>query len=365
MFALRARLHSATRWITAPIGRRVDRTFRLRRLVQAGFALTCVAIGVQFTLFVRAAQNGQLPLPDRPAGVEGFLPISGLMGLRDWWSRGELNDIHPAATMIVLIVVAIALLLRKAFCSWICPVGLISEMTAWLGRRLYRRNFRFWKPADVVLRSVKFLLLGFFLHAIWTMPEIGLRAFLDSPYNRVADIKMGLFFVHIGQVGLTVMILLVVFSTFVNGFWCRYLCPYGALLGIVGWFSPTRVQRDPVSCIDCRKCDAVCMARLPVSRSGNVLSMECTGCFDCVAACPVSEALVVKSGPRRVPVWAFAATVVLLFVGGYVSARVAGHWDNTITDLEYVERMKWIDDPTYGHPGGEMMGGSEARAGGR
>lgn len=361
MPALRTRFAPFARWLTSPIGRRTDRTWRLRRLVQTGFALTCMAIGVQFTLFVRAAQRGELPLPDRPAGVEGFLPISGLMGLRDWWIHGELNAIHPAATVILLIVVAIAVLLRKAFCSWICPVGLISEMSAWLGRRLYKRNFRIWRPADLILRSLKFLLLGFFAHAIWTMPEVGLRAFLDSPYNRVADIKMGLFFVQLGQVGLTVIILLVVLSTFVNGFWCRYLCPYGALLGIVGRFSPTRVQRDPVSCIDCRKCDAVCMARLPVSRSVNVLSAECTGCMDCVAACPVSEALVIKTGPRRVPVWAYAATVVALFVGGYLSARVAGAWDTAITDEEFVGRIQNLDDPTYGHPGGAMMGGSDAR----
>ena len=365
MDAMRDRFARFGNWLTSPVGRRTDRTWRLRRFVQLGFALTCVAIGIQFTRFVQAAQRGQLPLPDRPAGVEAFLPISGLMGLRDWWIRGELNAIHPAATMIVLVVIAMAVLLRKAFCSWVCPVGLISEGAAWLGRRVYRRNFRIWLPADWVLRSLKFLLLGYFLHAIWTMPAIGLQAFIASPYNRVADIKMGLFFIHLGQVGLTVMILLVVLSTFVNGFWCRYLCPYGALLGVVGRFSPTRIQRDPVSCIDCRKCDAVCMARLPVSRSANVLSMECTGCLDCVAACPVNEALVVKAGPRRVPVWAFAAAVVLLFVGGYASARVAGYWDNAISDEEYVGRIQNLDDPSYAHPGGEMMGKDTAHTGSR
>ena len=350
-------LRATTSWLTAPVGRRLDRTWRLRRLVQLGFAVTCVAIGIQFTRFVRAAQQGQLPLPDRPAGVEGFLPISGIMGLRDWFLRGELNDIHPAATVIVLIVVAMAILLRKGFCSWVCPVGLISEASAWLGRRIYGRNFRLWRPADLVLRSLKYLLLGFFLHAIWTMPAIGLRAFLESPYNRVADVKMGLFFVHIGQVGLTVLVLLVVLSTFVNGAWCRYLCPYGGLLGIVSRFSPVRVRRDPVSCIDCRKCDAVCMARLPISRSGSVLSSECTGCMDCIAACPVQDALVVKAGPKKVPVWGYATAVVLLFLGGYLSARVAGVWDSAISDQEYVGRIQNIDDPTYGHPGGEMMGG--------
>jgi polyferredoxin len=201
---------------------------------------------------------------------------------------------------------------------------------------------------------VKWLLLGFFVYHIFNMPGSGLRAFIESPYNRVSDIKMGLFFVEIGRVGAIMMVLLVLGSTFINGFWCRYLCPYGAFLGFFARFSPTRVQRDPVSCIDCGKCDAICMARLPVSKSENVFSVECTGCMDCVAACPVDDALQVKAGPRRVPVWGFATAVLLLFLGGYVGARVSGLWQNSITDQEYIYRIETMDGPGYGHPG---MGG--------
>jgi ferredoxin len=333
------------------MGRRLDRTWRSRRLIQTGFMLTCLFIGWQFMRFIQAAENGVTPLPVRPPGVEGFLPISGIMGLRDWWIQGSLNGIHPAATMLVVIFLLGAVLLRKSFCSWICPVGLISEKLAWLGRKLYNRNFRMWRWLDLPLRSLKWLLLGFFIYHIFTMPEIGLRAFIDSPYNRVSDIKMGLFFVEIGRVGIVVMLLLVVGSTFINGFWCRYLCPYGAFLGFFARFSPTRVQRDPVSCIDCGKCDAICMARLPVSQSKNVWSVECTGCMDCVAACPVDKALDVKAGAHRVPVWGFAAAVVLLFLGGYAGARIAGLWENNISDTEYVYRVEEMHSVDYGHPG--------------
>lgn len=300
---------------------------------------------------MQAARAGQTPLPVRPPGVEGFLPISGLMGLRDWWLEGSLNQIHPAATILVLIFLLMAVLLRKAFCSWVCPVGLISEMLAWTGRRSYGRNFRFWRWLDLPLRSLKWLLLGFFVYHIFTMPAAGLRAFIESPYNRVSDVKMALFFVEVGRVGLIVLVLLVIGSTFVNGLWCRYLCPYGAFLGFFARFSPTRVQRDPVSCIDCNQCDAVCMARLPVSRSRDVWSVECTGCMDCVAACPVDDALQVKAGPRKVPVWGVAAAVVLLFLGGYLGARLAGLWENSMSDAEYVHRVEQMAGPGYGHPG--------------
>ena len=341
--------------------RLVDRRGRLgtalfaRRLVQAGFALTTVLVGVQFTRFVLAAQDARLPLPERPPGVEAFLPISGLMGLRDWFHQGELNSIHPAASIIVLLAIVVSWLLRKSFCSWICPIGLLSEALAALGRRIYGRNPRPWRALDVVLRSLKYVLLAFFLYAILTMHEIALRVFLESPYNRVADVKMGLFFVHAGTVTVVVMAILVLGSTLWSGTWCRYLCPYGALLGLFGRLSPTAVVRDASSCIDCRGCDRVCMAQLNVSKVDTVRSPECTGCLDCVAACPVDDCLQVQVARRPLrPLWVGLA-VIVLFTGGVLLARTTGNWQNAMDDVEYVERIRAIDSPQYGHPGATGM----------
>src|SRR5690348_16851822 len=84
------------RWLEGKVGRKGYKTFRVRLLVQAAFAVTCVLLGVQFARFVTAARQGLLPLPHRPAGVEGFLPISGLLGIVDWFRNGALNEIHPA-----------------------------------------------------------------------------------------------------------------------------------------------------------------------------------------------------------------------------------------------------------------------------
>lgn len=347
-------LRDTARRLSARRGR-LGSALLLRRLVQAGFALTTILIGVQFTRFVLAAQAGTLPLPTRPPGVEGFLPISGLMGLRDWFLQGELNTIHPAATVIVLLALVVSWLLRKSFCSWICPVGLISEALASLGRRVYGRNLRPWRFLDVILRSLKYVLLGFFLWAVLTMHEVALRAFLESPYNRVSDVKMGLFFVRASTVTIVVMAVLILGSTLWTGTWCRYLCPYGALLGLLSRLSPTTVVRNTNACIDCKGCDKVCMAQLEISRVNAVRSPECTGCLDCVAACPVDDCLEVKVARRPMrPLW-IGVTVVVLFTGGVLVARTAGLWQNSMTDHEYVQRVQTIDDPSYGHPGASGM----------
>ena len=342
---------SLAQWLATPVGPKKHRTFRVRLLVQIAFAVTCLVVGFQLSRFYLAARAGAVPLPHRPPGAEGFLPISGLMGILDWIYQGTLNRIHPAATILVILALLSAILLRKSFCSWVCPVGLISESLARLGRKSFGRNFQVWRWLDRPLQSLKYLLLVFFVWAILTMSAEALQAFIQSPYNKVADVKMGLFFVNLGQVGITVMIVLIVGSVFIHGLWCRYLCPYGALLGLLSWMSPVRIRRTAESCIDCSLCDQACMARLPVSKLNVVRSVECTGCVDCLAVCPVQSTLELAAGPRRLGIPTYAAAVVLLFLLGTVTARMTGLWHNDITDREYVQRFQEMDRPEYGHPG--------------
>jgi len=339
-------------WLRGTVGGKGNKVFRMRLAVQAAFVLGCLFLGVQFARFTRAAMAGDLPLPTRPPGVEGFLPISGLMGLFDWAHQGTLNQVHPAATMLFVIIVAVAFFVRKSFCSWICPVGFLSEALARFGRRLFGRNFRPWKWIDIPLRGLKYLVLFFFLQAVVRMSDTALRAFIESPYNRVADVKMGLFFLRLGEFGAGVMLTLLVLSVFINGAWCRYLCPYGALLGLVSWVSPLKVHRQADACIDCGLCDQACMARLPVSQLEQVTSAECTGCLDCVASCPVTDALHVRAASRwRLSLPAYALAILLLFMGGYAGSRLAGLWESGLSDAEYSERIQQLDHPDYGHPG--------------
>ncbi len=339
-------------WLGGRVGRKWNRSFRLRILVQSAFALTCLALGIQFARFVGAARAGAAALPARPPGVEGFLPIGGLLGAVDWLHQGRLNGVHPAATVLLLVFLAIAFVARKSFCSWLCPVGFLSDSLARLGRFFFGRNFRIWRWLDIPLRGLKYLILGFFVWAISRMSAEAVQAFIQSPYYRLSDVRMGLFFAEMGGFAVGVMGLLVLGSIVWRGFWCRYLCPYGALLGLVSWLSPMKIRRDPVSCIDCKLCDKACGARLPVSRKTAVVSPECTGCLDCVAACPVKDALGIGlPRRRRLPVTAYAGAILALFFAGYLGARAAGLWHNSISDAEYVHRLRYDAVELYTHPG--------------
>ncbi|HEY3296895.1 MAG TPA: 4Fe-4S binding protein [bacterium] len=323
-----------------------------RRGLQIGFALVNVAVGIQFYRFVHAAQTTTSgPLPTRPPGVEGWLPISGMLGLADWIHQGAINTIHPAATILFLAFLTISFLFRKAFCSWLCPVGLISEMLAKVGRKIFGRNFLLPRMVDRSLMALKYVLLSFFVSAFFIMGMAGINAFIASPYNQVVDVKMALFFVQLGTVGISVFAVLILGSIFVQGFWCRYLCPYGALLGLFSWLSPMRVRRNPTSCIDCAKCDKVCPARLPIMIKNNIISVECTGCMECVEVCPVKDTLHFGTPnwkPTMRKVGIIIAATFLLFV---ISARIFGIWQTSVSDDAYRYHVTHLNGPEYGHPG--------------
>jgi ferredoxin len=349
-------------WLRGHVGVALRRTYRIRLYAQIGFALVSAFTGWQFARFIAAAQSGEIPLPVRPPGVEGYLPITGLMGLLDWIYRGSLNYIHPAATVLFITFVVMSLLLRRSFCSWVCPVGLISESLARLGQLLLGRNLRAPRWLDITLRGFRYLLLGFFLWAIFGMSAEALREFIESPYNRVADIKMYLFFAKASVTTIVVLAALSLASVFVNGAWCRYLCPYGALVGLFALISPSKVRRDEDHCIDCKQCDNVCMARLNVSEGVDIGGVECTGCLDCLASCPAPPALTVRVASRRTGLVRYALAVILIFVIAYGTAQLTGNWRNKITDSEYVKRVLLIDSPEYGHPGGRGYAPEESEA---
>lgn len=313
----------------------------LRKIVQGGFVILCLWIGVEFYLFMRWAQSlGAERYAPHPPGAEGFLPISALMSLKLWVTTGRVHPVHPAGLFILVAILAVSLLLKKAFCSWICPVGTLSEMLGRLGLRILDRPLEVPRWLDWPLRFLKYLLLGFFVWVIVSMGAPLIEVFLDGPYNRVADLRMYLFFAEMSAVGLGVIALLALLSVFIQGFWCRYLCPYGALLGSLSLLSPLRITRNAASCIDCQECTRLCPSRIQVHTATRVVSDECSACYRCVAACPAKETLEMRAPVGRgLPGWLFGSLVVGLFVAITGLAMGLGHWRTSVTPAEYLQRV--------------------------
>jgi len=327
-------------------------TQTFRSIVQIAFLVLILFIGlqsVQYTAWLDS--GGSEDAPYRPPGASGFLPIASLMSLSLLLQSGEVHPIHPAGLFIFLAFLLMSWVGGKSFCSWVCPFGFLSESVERVHRKLFKRVISFPRWLDYPFRSLKYLLLGFFLLAVIPMGVLELQGYLNSPYHALADIKMYRFFAHITPFALYVILGLILVSFVMPYFWCRYLCPYGALLGFTGLFSPNKIERNLDSCIDCSKCAKVCPARILVDQIKTVRSDECTSCYQCVDACPVESTLEVVNFPtkRRISTRVMGATIVVIFIVLVGTAHLTGNWHTILSPEQTLQLYPGID--TYPHTG--------------
>ena len=333
--------------------RRGDASQQIRTWVQFGFGAVALLVGIQFYLWVRYYETaGTSWQVSRPPGVEAWLPIASLMNTKALLLTGDVPAVNPAGMFMLIAFLAISLLLRKAFCSWICPIGTLSEGLWQLGHAVFGRTFLLPRWLDLPLRGIKYILLGLFLYLVVTMPVPQIREFLESPYGLVADVKMLDFFRLMGRATAITLVVLLTGSLFIRNVWCRLMCPYGALMGLVALVSPTRIRRNPDACIDCAKCAVACPAGLPVDTARSIRSAECTACMSCVTVCPAVGALDLTVGVRRryvaLPPWAMAAAIVIVFIGVVGYAQIMGFWHTELPDALYFELVPKASQ--FAHP---------------
>ena len=171
----------------------------LRILIQFCFLGFMLWLGIRFYQFVHGVRSGGTSLfVPRPDGIEGFLPISGLLGLSAWFKGLGINTVHPAALVVFITILIVSLLLRRSFCSWKT------------GFSLFRRNLRGPTWLDIMLRGLKYLLLAFFVYSIvFAMSADALHDFIQSDYHKTADVRLLDFFLKISPTALGILVVLI------------------------------------------------------------------------------------------------------------------------------------------------------------
>jgi polyferredoxin len=327
-----------------------DKLGVLRFLCQSSFAIFCLFVGWQFYSFYLWTLNSTAnSFVQRPPAVEAFLPLGALVSLKRLLLGAEFDTIHPAGLTIFIAALLIGIFLRKGFCGWICPIGFASNLAERASKKM---NIMFRLPGwlDIPLLSLKYLLLGFFGYLI--LLRMGLESltnFHRSSYNVISDAKMLHFFLQPSVLAGSIMLGLILFTFVIRNFWCRYICPYGALLGLLAFLSPFQIKRSPDICIDCKKCETICPASIKIINRNTVRNAECIGCLECIESCPVSDCLTLsvpykkQISPILLPI-----LVLVLFFTCYSVAIVTGHW-NTEVPLEVFQRYYQMINE-IGHP---------------
>ncbi|EIV8509557.1 quinol dehydrogenase ferredoxin subunit NapH [Vibrio parahaemolyticus] len=248
---------------------RAHRFLVLRRLCQ----LTIIA------LFMAGPTLGVLTGNLSSSMLFDTVPLSDPLIVLQALATGHIPEFN-ALLGVVIVVVFYAMLAPRAFCAWVCPLNIVTDLAAWLRRKFNIKASYRWSPA-IRYWLIPVLMLGSALSGaiLWT--------WLDP----VAALHRGLVF-GMGAGWVLIALVFVLDLLLVEHGWCGHLCPLGATYGVIGRKSLLRVtavrREDCTKCMDCfYVCPEPEVLRQPLKEGDRrVMDQNCISCGRCLDVCP-------------------------------------------------------------------------------
>jgi len=290
----------------------------------------------------------------KPAGVDALCPFGAIESAYGLLTSGKLvSRIAWSSVALLVAVVISAVLFRRSFCGGVCPLGALQEGAGWLGRKLLKKRFVVPKAIDRWARWLKVGVLAFIVVMTARTGILFIRP-VDPWATWMHLTSVELFAEFAG--GIAVLAVSLVGSFFYERFFCKYLCPMGAVLMPSSRIGLFKIRRDPAVCIDCKACDKACPVNIAVSTAGKVVSAECIDCDRCVNACPAPGALAAEGPGKRVLAPAARVLITLgIFVAVIVVSQAAG-----LAAFEQTSIEKRAEGLSVEAPATEASGPAEA-----
>ncbi|MBT4162273.1 MAG: quinol dehydrogenase ferredoxin subunit NapH [Gammaproteobacteria bacterium] len=186
-----------------------------------------------------------------------------------------------------IILAFYALIAGRSFCSWVCPVNMLTDLAAWIKRRVPMLN-KGGRQTVHINRDFRFWVLGL---SLILSAVFGMAAF--EAVSPVSLMHRGLVY-GFGVMGIIVLGAIFLFDLLIqrNGF-CGHICPLGAFYTLTTRINLVRIRYDRDSCSDCMDCKVVCPERQVLDMIGHqsavVTKSACTNCGRCIDVCPDSS----------------------------------------------------------------------------
>lgn len=253
-----------------------------------------------FLWFCVVATLGERPWQLRGWPVNWLLELDPLVGIATLLSTRTLY----AGLLWGVATLALTVVLGRVFCGWICPFGAMHQFIGYLGRRSLKLSAQIATNRFRPIQALKYYILAFFLAAGILLPrewlssgslQIGLLDPLSLAHRSVNLILMPLadraglgpaplprFYEGAGLIG-AVFLCALALNLWVPRFYCRFVCPLGALLGVLGRWALWRIGRTEEGCTDCRRCERDCEGACTPTEKIRI--SECVMCLNCLDEC--------------------------------------------------------------------------------
>ena len=263
------------------------KNIRLRTVLQIFFFILIALIAINHVL---EDSGVVIPLLSS-ASLHAVCPFGGVVSLYQFAAVGTFTQkIHQSSFVLMILVFTLAFLFGSVFCGWVCPLGSAQEWVGKLGKRIFKKRYNHFIPRriDQYMRYLRYVMLAW---VIYMTASTGKLAFGDiDPYYALFNFWTG----EVAITGLVVLGITLLASLAVERPWCKYACPYGALLGITNLFSVFSIRRRESTCKSCDLCTRDCPMNIHVHAVKVVRDHQCIGCLECTseAVCPIENTVV-------------------------------------------------------------------------
>ncbi|MDO5517673.1 MAG: 4Fe-4S binding protein [Clostridium sp.] len=223
-------------------------------------------------------------------------PICGVTSIYQFMTSSSLFVVKVKSILGLVIgaVIILSVLFGPVICGFLCPFGAIQDLCAKIGRKILKRKYNTFVPGsiDSKLKYVRYFSL--ILTVILTATSGGVMILEKiNPYHGF----LSFFNRKFSATSIIVLILIIGLSLIIQRPWCKYICPYGAFLGLFNKIKVFRIIRKEGTCVGCRKCSKSCPMNIQVSEKDEVRDLSCISCFDCVEekVCPKQQTIYLSS----------------------------------------------------------------------
>lgn len=263
---------------------------QLRLISQILFFALIAMVTINHSLAETSAGIEEIPA----ASIHAVCPFGGVVSIYRFVTAGSfVQKVHEASFALMVIVFLSAVLFGPIFCGWVCPFGSFQEWVGKLGRKLFRKTYNRVIPAKLekALGLLRYAVLVWVVYSTAVSAKLIFSTY--DPYSALFS-----FWTSEAQTaGVLILLAVIAASLVVERPWCKFACPYGALLGLTNKIRPFAIRRRAATCISCSKCDRSCPMNIEVSKATVVRDARCITCLECTseAACPVKDTVVLST----------------------------------------------------------------------
>ncbi|AJH01554.1 ferredoxin [Clostridium beijerinckii] len=219
-------------------------------------------------------------------------------------------------------IMLLTIVLGRWFCGWICAFGAYNDLIYFISKKVFKIKFRADEKVDSILKYFKYVVLLFIIAISWTMGSSILES--TSPWDAFGQITDVSTIFSSLLVGLIFLILITIGAAFIERFFCRYLCPLGAIFSIISKIGIVKINKPKADCGKCRACTMNCSMGLPLYRVDCVKGGDCINCLKCTEVCYRNNANVNLLG-RDLDAKLTGSVAMATFLGVYGLTNFAGN----------------------------------------